>query len=169
VSQEWIPVAATLRRAEGSRADVASRSGREQADKLVRNVILLVEDNPDASAALASFLRAHHFEVVVAFDGQQGLERLRGGPKPSLILLDVMMPGKNAYFFRAEQLADAVLARIPVIVFSAAYDVGSIAQRLGVREYLPKPLDVQRLLDSVRRLTTPRLAARHQAVDPSGA
>jgi CheY-like chemotaxis protein len=136
---------------------------------MARNVILLVEDNPDANAALASFLRAHNFEVVVAFDGQQALEQLRVGPKPSLILLDVMMPGKNAYSFRAEQLADAALARIPVVVFSAAYDVGSIAQRLGVREYLTKPLDVQRLLDTVRRVTMPPLGARHHVVDPSGA
>lgn len=119
---------------------------------MARPVILLVEDNADTSAALELFLGAHHFEVVVAGDGEQALDRLRTGPRPSLILLDVMMPGKNAYSFRAEQLADPALARIPVIVCSAAYDVGSIAAKLGVRDYLTKPLDMQRLLDSVRRV-----------------
>jgi len=115
------------------------------------NVILLVEDNPDSNAALELFLRAHGFEVVVAFDGQQGIERLRSGPRPSLILLDVMMPGKDGHAFRAEQLADPALASIPVIVLSGAYDVGAIADRLGARDYLTKPLDVQRLLDTIRR------------------
>ena len=120
-----------------------------------RNVILLVEDNPDSNAALELFLRAHGFEVVVAFDGQQGLDRLRHGPRPSLILLDVMMPGKDGHGFRAEQLADPTLASIPVVVLSGAYDVGAIADRLGARDYLTKPLDVQRLLDTVRRYCAP--------------
>lgn len=119
---------------------------------MARSIILVVEDNADASAALELFLGAHDFEVVVAADGQEALERLRAGLRPSLILLDVMMPGKNAHSFRAEQLANPVLARIPVIVCSAAYDVGSIAAKLGVRDYLTKPLDMQRLLDSVRRV-----------------
>jgi CheY-like chemotaxis protein len=120
-----------------------------------RNVILLVEDNPDSNAALELFLRAHGFEVVVAFDGQQGLDRLRKGPRPSVILLDVMMPGKDGHGFRAEQLADPAFASIPIVVLSGAYDVGEIASRLGARDYLTKPLDVQRLLDTVRRYCAP--------------
>ena len=47
--------------------------------------------------------------------------------------------------------ADPAFAAIPVIVFSSAYDVGAIAARLGVRDYLTKPLDIQRLLDGIRR------------------
>ncbi len=120
-----------------------------------RNVILLVEDNADSNAALELFLGAHGFDVVVAFDGQQGLDRLRKGPRPSLILLDVMMPGKDGHGFRAEQLADPTLASIPVVVLSGAYDVGAIADRLGARDYLTKPLDVQRLFDTVRRHCAP--------------
>ena len=113
--------------------------------------MLLVEDNLDSNAALELFLRSHGYEVVVAFDGQQAIDRLRTGPRPSVVLLDVMMPGKDGNAFRREQLADPALASIPVIVFSGAYDVGAIAERLGVRDYLTKPLDVQRLLDTVRR------------------
>ena len=119
--------------------------------EVARHIVLLVEDNPDSNAALETFLRAHGFEVVVAFNGQEALDRLRAGPRPSVILLDIMMPEKDGHAFRAEQRADPALASIPVIVFSGAYDVGSIAAQLGVRDYLTKPLDVQRLLDRVRR------------------
>lgn len=121
-------------------------------------LILLVEDNEDISTALERFLGLHGFDVATAFDGQQALDRLRAGLAPCLILLDVMMPRKDGKAFRAEQLADPALASIPVIVFSGAYDVGSIAARLGVVDYLTKPLDVQRLLDKVRRYcdVTPR-------------
>jgi CheY-like chemotaxis protein len=116
-----------------------------------RHVVLLVEDNPDSNAALETFLRAHGFDVVNAFNGQEAIERLQQGPRPCLILLDVMMPVKDGRTFRAEQLADPRWASIPVIVFSGAYDVGRIADQLGVRDYLTKPLDVQRLLTAVRR------------------
>ncbi|MEO6027201.1 MAG: response regulator [Candidatus Binatia bacterium] len=72
-----------------------------------------------------------------------------------MILLDVMMPGKDGHAFRAAQRADATLAAIPVIVFSGAYDVGSIAEQLGVRDYLTKPFDVQRFARFVRRRCGP--------------
>ncbi len=117
--------------------------------------ILLVDDNSDSTVALELFLSAHGFDVEVALDGQQALDVLHAGFRPSVILLDVMMPGKNAHDFRAEQRADPTLAAIPVIVYSGAYDVGAIAERLGVREYLTKPLDIQRLLDGVRRHCRP--------------
>jgi len=113
--------------------------------------ILLVDDNRDSSAALEFFLHTHGFDVAVAFNGQQALDALHAGVRPRVILLDVMMPGKNAHAFRAEQRADPAFAAIPVIVFSSAYDVGAIAARLGVRDYLTKPLDIQRLLDGIRR------------------
>ena len=135
----------------GALADIGDHWGRGLQKRASRHVILLVDDNPDVNATLGRFLRAHHFEVVVALDGNQALERLRAGPRPSLILLDVMMPGADGHAFRAAQRADPALAAIPVIVFSGAYDVGSIAEQLGVRTFLTKPVDAQRLLDVVRR------------------
>ena len=132
-------------------ADTAHHRGHKQTGNGSRHVILLVEDNPDANAALEVFLRAHHFEVVVAFNGHEALERLRAGARPSVILLDVMMPGTDGHAFRGAQRADPALAAIPVIVVSGAYDLGSIAEQLGIRTFLTKPVDAQRLLDAVRR------------------
>jgi CheY-like chemotaxis protein len=118
---------------------------------VAHHLVLLVEDNADANAALELFLRAHGFEVVVARNGQEALDRLRAGPRPSVILLDIMMPGKDGHAFRTEQCAAPALGSLPVIVFSGAYDLGDIAEQLGVRDYLTKPVDLQRLLDRVRR------------------
>ncbi len=126
-------------------------TGRSPGPRTHRHEVMLVEDDRDANAALERFLRTHHFEVLVAFDGHQALERLRAGPRPSVILLDVMMPGMDGHAFRAAQRADPAFAAIPVIVFSGGYDVESIAQQLGARTYLTKPIDAQRLLDAVRR------------------
>jgi len=132
----------------------AHRSLRRSCERRAHHV-LLVDDNLDSTATLEGFLRAHGFEVTAAFNGQQALDVLRAGVRPSVILLDVMMPRMDGHGFRAEQRADAALAAIPVIVFSGAYDVGAIAERLGVRDYFTKPLDIQRLLDGIRRHCRP--------------
>ena len=95
------------------------------------------------------------------------------GRRPSLILLDVMMPGTDGHAFRAAQRADPALAAIPVIVVSGAYDLGSIAEQLGIRTFLTKPVDAQRLLDpcgasaSRRRSRSPSSTCTLTTVSPS--
>jgi len=118
---------------------------------MASHLVLLVEDDLDTQEAVEELLRAEGLDVVVAVDGAEALEILRSGADPCLILLDVMMPRKDGYAFRAEQLADPVLARIPVVVFSGAFDVATIARQLGVGDYVTKPIDVTRMLGTVRR------------------
>ncbi len=118
---------------------------------MASHLVLLVEDNEDTQLAVEELLRAEGLDVVVAADGGEALEILRGGADPCLVLLDVMMPRKDGYAFRAEQLADPVLARIPVVVFSGAFDVATVARQLGIHEFIPKPIDVNVRLHTVRR------------------
>jgi CheY-like chemotaxis protein len=68
-----------------------------------------------------------------------------------LILLDLMMPVMDGWAFRAAQLADERLAKIPVVILSAATDVRRHAAQLRVDDYLVKPLDVPLLLNAVER------------------
>jgi len=118
---------------------------------MASHLVLLVEDNEDTRVVVEELLTAEGLAVVVAADGAEALEILRDGADPCLILLDVMMPRKDGYAFRAEQLADPVLARIPVVVFSGAFDIATIARQLGVGDYLKKPIDVSQMLGTVRR------------------
>jgi CheY-like chemotaxis protein len=87
------------------------------ADRLKR--LLLVEDNPDTREALVRFFVLSGFDVVDACDGEEALLLLRGGLRPSVIVLDLAMPIMDGYAFREAQLADPALADIPVVVFSA--------------------------------------------------
>jgi len=113
--------------------------------------VLVVEDNPDARAAFEALLELKGFGVVSAGDGEEALEVLRGGLKPRLILLDLMMPRKDGWQFRREQMADPSLARFPVVVLSGAGQLDHHTRHLDIDDYLEKPVDVERLLEVVAR------------------
>lgn len=90
-------------------------------------------------------LLAEGYTVVGARDGQQALAYLRHGKQPSAILLDLWMPVMDGWQLRDELLKDATLAKIPVIVLTAARDQRAAA--LHVTEVLTKPVELGRLLD----------------------
>jgi CheY-like chemotaxis protein len=114
--------------------------------------ILVVDDEDDITSVLATFLGISGYDVVVARDGQEGLTELRSGrPLPDLILLDLMMPGMNGWEFRAAQMADPLLARIPVVLLSGGGNVREHARHLGVNDALAKPADIDSLLAVIER------------------
>ena len=118
----------------------------------VVGTVLLVEDDEDIRASVGDILREEGFEVVGAADGDDALRYLRAAAEPPrLILLDLMMPVMDGWAFRAAQLADERLAKIPVVILSAATDVDRHAAQLRVEDFLVKPLEMPRLLDAVER------------------
>jgi CheY-like chemotaxis protein len=82
--------------------------------------VLIVDDNADTREVLGHVLAIKGYRSVTAADGQEALDYLHGGGDASLIILDLRMPGMDGYAFRAAQMADPRLARIPVIVFTAS-------------------------------------------------
>jgi CheY-like chemotaxis protein len=113
--------------------------------------ILVVEDDLSTREALNLILSAEGYRVFTADDGVAALAQLRGGERPGLILLDLMMPHMDGWQFRQEQLRDPRLADIPVIVCSAAGRAGQRAASLQALAYLDKPIDPRELIDVVRR------------------
>jgi CheY-like chemotaxis protein len=109
--------------------------------------ILVVDDDPDIRAALEDALSVSGYEVVAARNGSEALQRLRSS-RCDLVLLDLMMPVMTGWEFRDEQLRDATVADVPVIVISAARSPAPI----DAAAYLPKPFDLDRLLELVGRL-----------------
>ena len=114
--------------------------------------ILLVEDSSTDAFLIQEALRQvafdHHIEVVT--DGVQALERLRTGPRPDLVLLDLNMPRKDGREVLAEVKADQQLRSIPVIVLttsSAPPDV-AFAYEHHANSYVRKPLGLDRLVES---------------------
>jgi CheY-like chemotaxis protein len=108
--------------------------------------ILIVEDDAPTREALQAFLETHGYSAVLAPNGAEGLRQLRAGLRPSLILLDLMMPEKNGFQFRVEQVVDPMLAHIPVVIYSGDLEARAEAAALGGVACLAKPLDVNQLL-----------------------
>jgi CheY-like chemotaxis protein len=111
--------------------------------------VLIVEDDFDLREALTEMLRDEGYQVATAAHGAEALVRLRGGSKPCVILLDLAMPVMNGWQFRAEQRHDPELAKIPVIVLSAAPHVREELPELGLSDYLQKPVSIERLLGRI--------------------
>ena len=99
--------------------------------------------------SLSDVLTDEGFYVATAANGREALDWLGHNPPPCLILLDLWMPVMGGEEFRHALLAEAALAPIPVIVISAAGDARSRAEVLRATDFLPKPIDVDRLLDTV--------------------
>jgi CheY-like chemotaxis protein len=117
--------------------------------------VLLIDDDVDSVQAFVLFLQYHGIDAVAAKDGEDALSILRGGLAPCVIILDLMMPGKDGFSFRAEQLDDHALAGIPVVVCSAAYDGRGAAERMGAAAFVQKPAEPQALLRVVREYCPP--------------
>jgi len=114
--------------------------------------ILVVEDDTAILANLARFLRLEGFEVLTARNGAEGL-RAACEHRPDLVLSDLVMPEMDGETLLAALRADAASARLPVIFLTASADRAArdAKLQLGASDYLVKPLDLQQLLDAVRR------------------
>jgi CheY-like chemotaxis protein len=111
--------------------------------------VLIVEDDADLRTMMAEMLAREGFSPEQARDGQEALERLRApGPRPHVILLDMMMPRMDGWEFCRERARDAALTDIPVIVLSAA---PRDHIRVSAAAVLPKPFDYQNLLTAIRK------------------
>jgi CheY-like chemotaxis protein len=105
---------------------------------------------------LATLLASEGFHAVVAEDGLEALHVLRTvqhqtPDTPCLVLLDLRMPRLGGHEFRRAQLADPIVARVPVAIMSGAADAEEWARQLGAVATLTKPIDFDILLDVVRR------------------
>jgi CheY-like chemotaxis protein len=114
--------------------------------------ILIVEDAEEISASLSEFLGDEGFEVACAPTGGAGLHLLRAAAAiPGLILLDFMLPDMDGRQFRREQVQDARLARIPILLMTAGGDIEQKARDLGACGHLRKPFsDLDALLEMIR-------------------
>jgi CheY-like chemotaxis protein len=114
--------------------------------------ICVVDDDEDIREILLDILCFEGYEVVLAKDGLEALERLRAMERRCcLILLDLMMPGMNGWEFRREQLEDPALEAIPVLLLTGAGGATHTTVDLNAAGTLEKPVELDRLLEAISR------------------
>ncbi len=111
--------------------------------------VLLVEDNDDVREMMALALELAGHDVVLASNGREAMACLHERPRPCVILLDLMMPVMNGWEFRQALQSEPALHDVPVVVVSAVNE--ELARQAGVTAYLPKPIDIDRMLDIVAK------------------
>ena len=115
--------------------------------------ILLVEDDFVLRASLAELFASQGYSVECAAHGLEAFHRLNTvSVKPSVIVLDLMMPYMDGLEFRALQKALPSVADIPVVVITANGKSAVEAAQMDVKETFYKPVNTWRLLETVRSL-----------------
>jgi CheY-like chemotaxis protein len=125
---------------------------KEERDSVAgpgRKVVLVVDDEQGLLEVVRFTLEGEGFEVETAKNGAEALERLRTGKRPSLVLLDLMMPVMSGWEFLDEVARLPSLKPLPIVVLTA----GGSLRVPGVAEVLRKPYDLGRLLETVERHT----------------
>ena len=113
--------------------------------------ILVVDDEEEMVMAVQARLEANNYEVITAYDGEDGLKKAKT-EKPDLIILDVMLPRMDGYQVCATLKNDERYKNIPILLFTAK--AGAEAERVGIEEcgangYMTKPFEPQVLLSKI--------------------
>ncbi len=115
--------------------------------------ILIVEDQAVISNMLRMRLEANDYEVIVAADGQEGLDKARR-ENPNLILLDIMLPKMDGYQICRLLKADPKYKSIPIIISSGRtpQEIQKVGTEVGADAFVSKPFEAEILLKKIQDL-----------------
>jgi CheY-like chemotaxis protein len=113
--------------------------------------ILVIDDDNDTREIISVVLASEGHDVRGAGDGIMALAELQHGGRPSLILLDMMMPRLDGEGFMRALRSDPGLADIPVVILTAHPAARKKAAELGAAGCLLKPVELVDLITAVER------------------
>ncbi len=115
--------------------------------------LLIVDDEKDLVETLTFRLEANGYEVIKAYDGQEGLDKAKK-EKPDLIILDLMLPKMDGYKVCGLLKADSRYNKIPIVLFTARAQESDkkMGEDVGADAYITKPFEPQVLLDKIKEL-----------------
>ena len=123
-----------------------------------RKRILIVEDEPDYASIVQGYLEKEGFDVDIAYNGVEGLEKVSANP-PDAIILDIMMPEKDGYKLCRELKRDSRYANIAIILLTAVADHVTTTRyshydgmSTEADDYIEKPASSERIIQSLKRL-----------------
>jgi phosphate regulon transcriptional regulator PhoB len=113
--------------------------------------IMVIEDEPDIQELLAYNLEREGYQVVMAADGEMGLQAVRG-ERPHLVLLDLMLPGMDGIELCRLLKQDDETRTIPVIMLTAKSEESDVVLGLGIGadDYVTKPFSPRELLARIK-------------------
>ena len=113
--------------------------------------ILVVDDEPDILEFLQIIFEEAGFLVVTTEKGDY-LEKLKSGSLPDLVLLDMLLSGKDGREIVRQLKSQERTKHIPVIMFSAHPSAEKTARAAGADDFVEKPFDIETILEKIQRL-----------------
>jgi CheY-like chemotaxis protein len=122
------------------------------ADALAGRKVLIVDDDVRNIFALASVLEANQMEVLYAENGRDGIHMLDKHPEVDIVLMDIMMPEMDGFETMKAVRAKAQFQSLPIIAITAKAMPGDRDKCIeaGASDYLPKPVNIEQLLSTLR-------------------
>jgi CheY-like chemotaxis protein len=124
-----------------------------------KQLILVVDDDPDLVESVSMKLESENFRVAKAYDGVEAMDRIKQ-ERPELIILDVMMPRKNGYTLCDELKTSEEYRDISVVLLTAVAEAVTSTSYTHMDgkntladDYIPKPIELDRLMEIVKDLT----------------
>ena len=116
---------------------------------MIQTSVLVVDDDPAILITVSEILALEGYRVRTAANGVEALEAI-AEERPALVLLDMRMPVLDGWGVAA-QLRDLGIS-VPILVMTAAQNARGWAAEIDAQGFLPKPFDLEELLDRVGRL-----------------
>jgi DNA-binding response OmpR family regulator/two-component sensor histidine kinase len=133
--------------------DTGDEALEENPSNGERPLVLIIEDDQDATVLLTATLSDAGYDVRVAEDGAAGI-RMAREHNPAAITLDIMMPRVDGWRVLKSLKSDPGTAEIPVVICSIV-DNRALGYQLGASDYLVKPVTPERLVEAVARVGAP--------------
>ncbi|PIQ89145.1 MAG: two-component system response regulator [Candidatus Omnitrophica bacterium CG11_big_fil_rev_8_21_14_0_20_42_13] len=120
---------------------------------MYKKKILIIEDEAGLVETVKFRLEANNYEVITADNGEEGLDKARR-EKPSLVLLDLMIPRIDGHEVCRLLKSDEKYKDIPIIIFTAraGEDDEKLASEAGANDYITKPFESKELLFRIEGL-----------------
>jgi two-component system alkaline phosphatase synthesis response regulator PhoP len=144
---------ATVHTDTTQRMSIQSKAASDEKIKKETKRILIVDDEDSIVKLVKMYLEHHRYEVIIASDGQEGLEKAKT-EKPDLIVLDLMLPKMNGYKVCGLLKKDTRYAKTPVILFTAKAQEKDVklGEEVGADAYITKPYEPEILLAKIKEL-----------------
>lgn len=113
-------------------------------------LILIVEDDRAVADMIGEFLGSAGYDTEVARDGQDAISKARQF-QPDIIIMDLMLPRLTGGEAASRLKQDQLTALIPIVGISAVADVTALAELLPLDEIIPKPFDLDDLMNAIER------------------
>ena len=146
----------------GSHISGQKSSIEDRASRISSPTILVVEDNPDVTSYICSFMEKD-FRILTAENGREGIKIVLD-KYPDLVISDVMMPEMDGFELSQKIKSDERISHIPVILLTAKADVDSKIEGLefGADDYITKPFEARELLIRSKNLIEQRKKLRER-------